>query len=331
MPADPATLDDLRQCIARLERRSALAGPSADALAGSNTQAGARLTFGLAAIDEALPGGGLDAAGMHEILDGDGATGTGGAATGFAAALAGRRQRDSGRPIVWIAPRHDAHESLYLHGLATYGLAADALLVVRIPGRGRSAATQTLWALEECLRARSIGLVCAALDTLDLTASRRLQLAAAAGGTTGLLLRGGVTGAAPALPPTASLTRWRIASAPSAPCLAGDPCIPRWRVELLRARNGRPHQWLLEWHHDPDRLDDRNADHRNPDRRNDSNQRDESRRIAIAQPAHSGPVRAGSLAGDRSPAGFALVAPLCDRPDLPAQHPVSAARHRDAA
>lgn len=292
MSADPATLSALRQRIARIERGGTPATATRGHPAGT-ADGGARLTFGLAALDEHLPGGGLAAAAVHEIVDGDGGPIPGGAATGFAAALAGRRQRADGdapaRPVVWIAPRHGLHESLYRHGLAAFGLDPAALLVVRIPGQGRTGATQTLWALEECLRERAVGLVCAELDALDLAASRRLQLAAAGGGTTGLLLRSGAA-AATALPPTASVTRWRVAAAPS---LAIG--VPRWRVELLRARNGRPHHWLLEWHHDPD---------------------------------FAAPVSAAPRAGDRPPAGFALAAALCDRPDRPARQRAPAAPGR---
>jgi protein ImuA len=288
-------LHALRQRIARLERTgAATVGAAADT---------ARLTFGLAAIDDHLPDGGLAAAAIHEILDGDAdATAiapsgrpalAGAAATAFVAALAGRRQQTGGRTVVWIAPRHGPHESLYRHGLAPFGLDPEALLVVRIPGSGRAATTRTLWALEECLRERTVALACAELGTLDLTASRRLQLAAAAGGTTGLLLRGGSSTAA--LPPTACVTRWRIASAPSP-----DLGNPHWRVELLRARNGRPHHWLLEWRHDPDLV----ASSR------------------YAAPRHD-PAR--SAPGERKAAGFALAAALRDRPDLPAQRPSVAA------
>lgn len=292
MPADPAILDRLRRRIARLERMEPTGshGPADDA---------ARLSFGLAALDDHLPWGGLPTGCMHEIIDGDaqlrnchsaGSVPPGGAATAFAAALAGRRQWTTNRPfpapIVWIAPRHGLHESLYRHGLAAFGLDPDALLVVRIPGNGRPAATQTLWALEETLRERAIGLVCAELDTLDLAASRRLQLAAAAGGTTGLLLRGG-SGATAALPPTASVTRWRVASAPST-----DPGIPCWRVELLRVRNGRPRRWLLEW-----------------------------RYVPVFHPDIP-----GRTASDECPAtGFALAAALRDRPDMPPQRRLAAA------
>jgi protein ImuA len=281
MHADPATLSALRQHIARLERNGTV----------GNDAAGDRLTFGLDALDAHLPGGGLQAAAVHEVLDGDTTlpsptsgqnAAIGGPATAFAAALAGRRQCQTGRPAVWIAPRHDAHESLYRHGLAAYGLDPETLIAVRIPGHGRSAATRALWALEECLRERVVSLVCAELDTLDLAASRRLQLAAAAGGTTGLLLRR--DGAA--LLPTASMTRWRVASAPSA-----DLGTPRWRVELLRARNGRPRHWLLEWRHDPD----------------------------LASAGNAGTVPAAAGPGERPAGGFALAAPLRDRPDQSAQ------------
>ena len=87
------------------------------------------------------------------------------------------------------------------------------------------------------------------IDRLDLTAGRRLQLAAEAGGTTGLVLRRGnipQTGEGGA---SAATTRWRIASAPGpagpVPRSQGPAC---WRVGLLRCRGGRPGDWMVEWH-----------------------------------------------------------------------------------
>ena len=71
-------------------------------------------------------------------------------------------------------------------------------------------------------------------DRLDLTATRRLQLAAEAGGALGLLLRPDAAGIAP----SASTTRWRIGPHPAAPGAGLDqPC---WQLELLRAKAGRP-------------------------------------------------------------------------------------------
>ncbi|NKB49783.1 MAG: hypothetical protein GKS02_10540 [Alphaproteobacteria bacterium] len=235
MAIDNATLSRLRGRISALE---------GTALDGS--EAPRAVSFGLAAVDDHLPTGGLAGGSVHEI------TGGSGSATAFAAALAGRAQRLHRPPLVWIAPRIDQRESLYGPGLAAFGLDPVALTVVRIPGHGRKGAAQALWAMEEALRTPAIGAVCAEIDAVDLTASRRLQLAAEAGGTFGLLLRGSVSNDSAAVPPIASVTRWRITAAPSGPAwptsLLG---ITRWQVELLRVRGGQPYHWLLEWRHDP--------------------------------------------------------------------------------
>lgn len=257
MALDKATLTRLRRRIAALES-PALEGTSA----GHSV-----ISFGLDAVDTHLPGGGLASGGVHEIVDGSG-TGVGhgdignGSATAFAAALAGRAQRLHRIPVVWIAPRIVQRESLYAPGLAAFGLDPASLIVVRAPAQGRNGTAQALWAMEEALRTPAVGAVCAEIDTVDLTASRRLQLAAEAGGTFGLLLRGAITttgnhAANDTMPPLASLTRWRVSAAPSGPATlaALPPSLPgatRWQVDLLRARGGRPHHWLLEWHHDPD-------------------------------------------------------------------------------
>lgn len=245
MAIDNATLSHLRGRIAALEG-TALEGRSTGEDHGV-------IPFGLAAIDDHLPAGGLAGGCVHEITDGSNS----GSATAFAAALAGRAQRLHRPPVVWIAPRIDQRESLYGPGLAAFGLDPAALIIVRAPARGRNGAAQALWAMEEALRTPAVGVVCAEIDAVDLTASRRLQLAAEAGGTFGLLLRsplqdGANNGDNSVIPPIASITRWRITAAPSGPAWPA-PLLgaTRWQVELLRARGGRPHHWLLEWQHDP--------------------------------------------------------------------------------
>jgi protein ImuA len=83
-----------------------------------------------------------------------------------------------------------------------------------------------------------------------MVASRRLQLAAEHSGITAFLLRrwreGGQATRERALP-NAAVTRWRIAALPSRPSL-GEPGVgnPRWRVELLRCRGGKPAYWEME-------------------------------------------------------------------------------------
>lgn len=79
---------------------------------------------------------------------------------------------------------------------------------------------------------------------LDLTSSRRLNLAAAAQRTPLVLLRG-----AKAAGVSAAATRWRIAAAPAACDRFGAFAHWRWQVALERCRNGRPGEWLIEWNH----------------------------------------------------------------------------------
>ena len=69
-----------------------------------------------------------------------------------------------------------------------------------------------LWAMEEALRCRAIGLVIGELRARDIdpVATRRLSLAAAAGSTLGLMLR-----PAPDEAISAAATRWIVAAAAS--------------------------------------------------------------------------------------------------------------------
>ncbi len=243
MPADPQLLQRLRSRIAAIERGGS----------GSPFSDDTGLAFDIPAIDEHLPWGGLAAGAVHEFLDGDAPTSNSttkiggalnGAVTAFAAAIAGKAQHTRARPIVWIAPRTGPRESLYAPGLAGFGLDPSDLIAVRVPPGSDFAAT-ALWAMEEALRAPAVGLVCAEIEAMDLTASRRLQLAAEAGGGLGLLLRRDVGNT---LPPTACISRWRIAALPGGPAEYSNlPGAARWQAELLRARGGRPKTWQLEW------------------------------------------------------------------------------------
>ena len=99
----------------------------------------------------------------------------------------------------------------HLHHL---GIRLARLLLLRVPKP-----IDVLWAMEEGLRCRALGCVVAELTgegaTADLTATRRLALAAregagAASSGFGLLIRHKITGL-----PSAAATRWEIAAAPS--------------------------------------------------------------------------------------------------------------------
>jgi protein ImuA len=218
-------LPDLRERVRRIERSAATAHGV--------------LPFGIAAIDQALPGGGLARGALHEILGNGGDEEDGALAAAFAARILGRLGTS---PILWCLPRLD----LYGPGLAAHGLDPGRVVLVRAP---RDA--EILWAMEEGLRAPGIVAVVGEVGSLPIVASRRLQLAAERFGITAFLLRrwrdGGQAARERALP-NAAVTRWRVAALPSWPPLHGELGVGRvrWRVELLRCRGGDPACWELE-------------------------------------------------------------------------------------
>lgn len=217
-------------------------------LEGSARDAGRVLPLGLAAVDDALPWGGLPLGCLHQVVgDADdpaeAATGPA-AALGFAALLAARlAARDEGT-VLWCVRHGSADDTLYPPGLAQLGLPPRRLMIARARDDG-----QVLGCLEDGLRTPGLAAVVGQARAVDLTAGRRLQLAAEAGGVTGLLLasagqrratRGG-TGS------VAATTRWRVRSRPAAPVDWPGLGPVRWDVTLERCRGGRPARWTMEW------------------------------------------------------------------------------------
>ena len=193
------------------------------------------LPFGVAALDQALPNGGLALGALHEIVGSGADEEDGAAAAGFAAGIAGRI---ASGVVLWCL----RHGDLYGPGLAAHGLDPARIVLVRAMRDD-----DILWTLEEGLRTPQIAAVIGEIGRLPMVAGRRLQLAAERSGITALLLRRWRTGAEAAAErarPNAAVTRWRIAPLPSLPD-SSEPGIgrPRWRVELLRCRGGEPASW----------------------------------------------------------------------------------------
>lgn len=181
-------------------------------------------TLGDAAIDAALPWGGLPLGALHEVR--------GGLASGFTARLAGRFLQHPGA-LVWCADAALVRRQgrLYGPGLARFGIDVARLIIVH--GRGRR---EVLWSAHEALRSTAVAAVVMELEAVDLLAGRRLQLAAEAGGTAGLLLRFGRADEAP----SAAVTRWR-----AEPCfLESGRC---WSLDLWRVKGGAPGHWLVRY------------------------------------------------------------------------------------
>ncbi len=246
-----ALLNILRQQVAALERTGWAGAGRLDGRAGLPAADGGvapAVRFGVEAVDGHLPWGGLPGGCLHEVNDGWAPPGgfsrhqPSGAASGFVAALLARLSRRGGRPVVWITRQ----ESLHAPGLLGFGLAAENLIAVTARDKD-----EALWAMEESLRADCVGAVVGEVAQVDLTASRRLQLAAEAGGSVGVLLLPAPTKEKDeaALAPSAAVTRWRVGAAPSASVHGLEKLVGavRWQAELLRCRGGAPRSWCLEW------------------------------------------------------------------------------------
>ena len=196
------------------------------------------LEFGDPAIDDELPGGGLASGCLHELA----ASPQDAAAYGLLAVLLGRLIGATGVAL-WCGLASSGRPAMpYGPGLSRFGLPVERLILVRA-----SRPAELLWAMEEGLRSGRFAAVLGEGIAPDLTATRRLQLAAEAGGATALL-------AFPAserrsLRLSAATTRWRIAA-----CPAALPDRPRWWTSLERCRNGGSRGWILEWSHEALRL-----------------------------------------------------------------------------
>ncbi len=237
-----ALLDALRRHIQRLEHSL----PQLD----RQHRRGEPWRIGINEIDSHLATQGLARAGLHDISPST--YGDQPAAMGFALALALRRLSDASekRPLLWVRLARQEREfgRLYGHGLETLGLPRRRFITVAL-----KKPVSLLWTMEEALKSGALALVMADADAAhaSLTATRRLSLAAHAGKSAGLLVFAKAEATA-----TASHTRWMIGTAPSRapPYDAQAPGNPVWRVELTRARGGRPGTWNLEWKNAPHRF-----------------------------------------------------------------------------
>ncbi|MFM9852951.1 MAG: ImuA family protein [Sphingomonadaceae bacterium] len=205
--------------------------------------AAARAALGAPSLDARL-GGGLVLAALHEVFSGD--EGDESAAAAFALMLA-MRGCVVGKPIMWV--REDRTERrcgrLYGPGLVELGLDPDHFFLVNAPDE-----LSVLRAGADIVKCGAVGAVViepfGKARTLDLTATRRLSLAAAQSGVMALLLR---VGAEPSA--SAAQTRWQVRAGPSRALEGNAPGITALRLSLLRHRAGLPaFDMDVEWDRD---------------------------------------------------------------------------------
>jgi len=152
----------------------------------------------------------------------------------FAKATADRESAGGGA-VVWIS----SSQIIFPPALVSFGIEPSQIIFIQLRNQ-----KEILWTIEEALKCEGLTAVVGEINTLDLTQSRRLQLATEQSRVTGFLLRTHQR----ILSTTACTCRWQIHSIKSEP-ENGLPGVgfPRWNIELLKVRNGKPGSWQLEW------------------------------------------------------------------------------------
>jgi len=190
---------------------------------------------GAAAVDRLLPGGGLRHGMLVEWLSAEsGAVGGGAATLGL---LGAREACGEGGALVVI----DRRQTFYPPAAAAWGIDLDRMIVVH-PQNARD----ELWAAVQALRSPAVAAMWATIDRLGSRAFRRLQLAAQAGGTLGVLMRPACARGEPSWADVSLEVETRAKSRESrAGILALDSRLltldfyRRVQVRVLRCHNGR--------------------------------------------------------------------------------------------
>jgi protein ImuA len=196
-------------------------------------------TLGHDVLDARL-GGGLARGALHEICVEDVA-----AASSFALILAARSTGN--KAILWIREDKGERHSGTLYGPGMVELGVDPERVILIKAADTIAALRVGSDVLGCLSPGAVVIEpFGAAKALDLTASRRLALAAQKSGVAAFILR-----SPEGMMASAAATRWGVAAAPSAVLPGQAPGNATLALKLIRHRGGvAPFEAVVEWDRD---------------------------------------------------------------------------------
>jgi protein ImuA len=188
--------------------------------------------FGLGLLNQAFPFGSFPLGAVHEFISEGHESAA--ATTGFVSVLLGGLMKNGGA-AVWIG----SSETVFPPALKTFGIEPERVLFIDLHRE-----IDLLWSMEEALKCNGLSAVVGEVSDLSFTTTRRFQLAVEQSKVTGFILRSNPHD----LNTNACVSRWKINPLPSEsyddlPGLG----FPRWNVELLKIRNGKPGVWQLEW------------------------------------------------------------------------------------
>jgi protein ImuA len=152
---------------------------------------------------------------------------------GFVSALLSTLMRSTAI-TVWIS----SSSKVFPPAFKSFGLDPDRIIFIQLQKE-----KDLLWAMEEALKCNGLAAVVCELPELSFISSRRFQLAVEQSAVTGFILRVNSR----KLTTTACVTRWKISPLPSERTELPGVGFPKWNVELLKVRNGKPGSWQVEW------------------------------------------------------------------------------------
>lgn len=162
----------------------------------------------------------------------------------------------SPHPVLWVRQNcmNREHGTPYPPGLREFGF--DPARIIFVQAQDGQAVLQAGLEGARCAALAAVVIeLWGSVRALDLTASRRLALAAKGSGTPVLMARGAAQPCA-----SAAETRWHVRAAPSRALAAKAPGNPAISLSLLRHRGGLSQEtWHLEWNRDTRSFDDRAA------------------------------------------------------------------------
>lgn len=139
-----------------------------------------------------------------------------------------------GGVALWVGTKRH----IFPPALKAFGINPDQIIFIELKKE-----KEVIWTIEEALKCTALTTVVGEIAELDFTESRRLQLLIEQSGVGCFLLRHKLRNFT-----TASTSRWNVQPLSSEtdhdmPGLS----YPRWKVNLLKVRNGKPGSWIIEW------------------------------------------------------------------------------------
>jgi protein ImuA len=195
----------------------------------------AGVDLGLGLLKDAFPNATFPLGAVHEFLSADMEAAA--ATSGFVSGLLSSLMGNNGTAL-WIG----SSRTLFPPALRNFGIQPDRFIFIDLQKE-----RDVMWAMDEALKCGALTAVVGEMQDISFTASRRLQLAVEQSHVTGFILRNDLS-PTKKINTTACVSRWRITPLPSDP-IDNLPGIgfPKWKVELLRIRNGKPGIWDIQW------------------------------------------------------------------------------------